>query len=314
MKRSRCCHSTLIVVWSVVLCLCHSSMAQDGRLVDSKLVSLDSEEISELTTIHPGIDLMLSNVELKSFTYLSDGLKVKGFMAQPKDNSKAYPCVIYNRGGNRDLGVLDSFRASLFLGPIASWGYVVVASNYRGNGGGEGFEEFGGKDLNDVLNLIPMLDSFPNADASRIGMVGWSRGGLMSCLALTRTNRIKVAIVAAGAFDAVRSAKDRPEMESEVYAQLIPEYRQHRETALASRSPVQWADKLCKDTPILILHGGKDSKVNPLEALDMATRLQEFKHPFQMVLFEGAEHGMREQQSEVDRLSREWLGRYLNNF
>ena len=41
---------------------------------------------------------------------------------------------------------------------------MVVASQYRGNAGGEGKEEFGGKDVNDVLNLLPLLESLPKAD------------------------------------------------------------------------------------------------------------------------------------------------------
>lgn len=176
--------------------LCGMVFAQNGRMIDSETVSLSKEDLSQLDTIHPGIDEMLAKVELESFSYWSDGLKVKGFMARPKNPSKSCPCVIYNRGGNRDFGMLNPFRAALFLGPIASWDYVVVASNYRGNGGGEGKEEFGGKDINDVLNLFPLLESLPYADAARVGMIGWSRGGLMTCLAMTKTDRIKAAIVA----------------------------------------------------------------------------------------------------------------------
>ncbi len=135
----------------------------------------------------------------------------------------------------------------------------------------------------------------------------------MTCLALANTEKIMTAIVASGAFDAFRCAKDRPEMETKVYSELIPGYSQDREKALASRSPVRWADKMNKNTPLLIVHGGADSKVNPLEAIDMATRLQECKHPFRFVLLEGAEHGMREHQTEVDRICREWLDRYLKH-
>lgn len=100
-------------------------------------------------------------------------------------------------------------------------------------------------------------------------------------------------------------------METEVYAQLIPDYAMDREKALASRSPVQWADKLKKNIPLLILHGGADTKVNPLEAIDMAARLQECKHVYRFVLFEGAEHGIREHQSEVDRMCRDWFDQHL---
>jgi len=50
--------------------------------------------------------------------------------------------------------------------------------------GGEGKEEHGGKDLNDVFNLIPLLSHLPNANTLRIGLYGESRGGMMTYLAL----------------------------------------------------------------------------------------------------------------------------------
>jgi dienelactone hydrolase len=73
---------------------------------------------------------------------------------------------------------------------------VVVGSQYRGAAGSEGKDEFGGADLNDVMNLLPLLEALPNADPSRIGMAGFSRGALMTYLALTKTDRIKAAVVA----------------------------------------------------------------------------------------------------------------------
>jgi dipeptidyl aminopeptidase/acylaminoacyl peptidase len=111
---------------------------------------------------------------------------VKGYLAVPKRGDRL-PCLIFNRGGNRGFGALTDGYAAMVLGKLATWGYVVAASQYRGNAGGEGREEFGGADLQDVLHLIPLLESLPQADTSRLGMYGWSRGGLMTYLALTKT-------------------------------------------------------------------------------------------------------------------------------
>jgi len=73
-------------------------------------------------------------------------------MAKPKETGN-YPCVIYNRGGNRDFGGLLVAHGAITLGKLAKEGYVVIASQYRGNGGSEGQEEFGGKDVNDLFIL-----------------------------------------------------------------------------------------------------------------------------------------------------------------
>ena len=158
--------------------------AQDGKLIDDVVMEFRETALAQIETDFPGTRDILKSVQLHHITYLSDGLKVKGYLAAPKKGGRL-PCVIFNRGGNREFGALRSGRAAALLGRVANWGYVVVASQYRGNDGGEGREEFGGADVNDVLNLMPLLQSWPQADASRIGMYGWSRGGMMTYLALT---------------------------------------------------------------------------------------------------------------------------------
>ena len=178
-------------------------------------------QISQLvdTSVVPSHD---PDVEVLSITYLSDGLEVKGYLALPVEGENL-PCVIYNRGGNREAGALSDPQAVRVLGKIASWGYIVAASQYRGNAGGEGKEEFGGADVNDVLNLIPLLESLPGADPARIGMFGWSRGGMMTYISLARTDRIAAAIVGAGIAELLDGIERRPAMEKNVYMELIPD-------------------------------------------------------------------------------------------
>ena len=133
---------------------------------------------------------------VEKISYLSDGLKVKGYLAYPAgQTSKKYPCVIWNRGGYKNNGAIDHFTARGIFGQIASWGYVVFASQYRGNVGGEGTEEMGGADINDILNLKPLADELEFADASGWGMIGWSRGGMMTFLALLKDPAFKCAVV-----------------------------------------------------------------------------------------------------------------------
>jgi dipeptidyl aminopeptidase/acylaminoacyl peptidase len=287
-------------------------LAQDGELLDSTPVSLSEEAIAGLEEREPEIREILAGVELRSITYRSDGLRVKGYLALPRAGDEKLPVVIFNRGGNRTFGELNDARAALFLGKLASWGYVALASQYRGNGGGEGVEEFGGAEVNDVLALIPLAESLPRADASRIGMNGWSRGGMMTYLALARTDRIAAAIVGAGLADSVSGLEERPEME-QVYAELVPRWEETKEEALRARSAVLWPEELHAETPILLLHGTADWRVDPTQALRMATALYEAKRPFRLVLFEGGDHGLSEHRAEVDRLARDWLDRYVRD-
>ena len=254
---------------------------------------------------------ILEDVAVSAITYSSDGLKVKGYLALPKKGERL-PAVIFNRGGNREFGEITDDQAILRLGGLARSGYAVVASQYRGTAGGEGKEEFGGADVDDVLNLIPLLESIPRVDPTRIGMYGWSRGGMMTYLALARTNRIVAAIVGSGVTDLPDMIARRPEME-EVTQALVPDYSEKKDQALAARSAIRWVDKLPKDTPILILAGTADWRVYPKQALDMAAALLEAKRPYRLVVFEGGDHGLTDFRPEVNRLVIDWLDRYVRD-
>jgi dipeptidyl aminopeptidase/acylaminoacyl peptidase len=260
----------------------------------------------------PDAASVAENISFSKITYLSDGLKVKGYIAAPKKPGK-YPCIIFNRGGNRDFGAINERTLFRFFGTLASWGYIVVGSQYRGNDGGEGREEFGGKDVNDVVNLIPVLSHIDNADTSRIGMYGWSRGGMMTYSALTKTNRIKGAVVGSGMANSFNTVKERAEMETVVYAELVPDYKTNREMALKARSAVYFADKICKTTPLLIMHGSSDWRVSPEQAFEMTRKLYDYKHPFRFVMFEGGDHSLIEHHEEVKRLARTFLDTYVRD-
>ncbi len=275
-----------------------SLFSQDGKLLEKELFVLNEKIITKIQAADSALGAGLSNLNFYKITYLSDGLKVKGVLIEPKAEGK-YPCIIANRGGNRDFGKWTPVSAAYFLGQMADWGYVVIASQYRGVAGGEGTEEFGGKDLNDVLNLTKVLEQLPKADTSRIGLQGGSRGGMMTYLAMKSSCRFKAAAVIAGGADLITSVKSRPKMETGVYGQLIPNYEENKEEALKSRSAVYWADKMCATTPLLIMHGSADWRVEPAVSIKLVSKLTEFKHPVRFILYEGADHGLREYRSEM---------------
>ena len=295
--------------WMLVLSVA-SLQAQDGKIIEKKPLVLPDSVVKQLAQMNSGLDLKA--IDFSRITYLSDGLKVTAYVAEPKAKGK-YPCIVSNRGGNRDFSQWEPLNIGFFLGRMASWGYVVIASQYRGNDGGEGREEFGGKDVNDVLNLIPALSQLPNADTSRIGIEGTSRGGMMTYLALKATCRFKAAVVTAGAANSFTNISKRPEMETEVYSELVPNYWAEKEEQLKQRSAVFWADKMCKTTPLLLMHGSADWRVLPSESLELVNKLYESKHPLRFIFFEGADHGIREFREERFAEARRHFDYYLRD-
>ncbi len=252
----------------------------------------------------------IDSIDVSQITYSSDGLKVTGLLVQPKKDGK-YPCIIYNRGGNRDFGNNTIATALSRMGKIASQGYVVIASNYRGNKYSEGEEEFGGKDVNDVLNLIDLLAEIKKANAEKIGMFGWSRGGMMTYLALKQSEKIDVACVGGARSDL--TIIDRPNMEKNVYAELIPNYYENKEEELKKRSAIFWVDQFPKDVPILMLHGNADWRVKSTNSLRLALEFEKHRIPYRLKIFEGGDHGISEFRTEYDKDVIDWFDKYLKN-
>jgi dipeptidyl aminopeptidase/acylaminoacyl peptidase len=274
--------------------------------------NLPDSSITKIEQKTPGIKKILSNVNFYHITYLSDGLKVKGYMAAPKKEGK-YPCIIYNRGGNLEFGkITDEGFISRGLGELSSSGYVIVASQYRGNDGGEGREEFGGKEVNDVLNLIPLLSNVKQADTSRIGMFGWSRGGMMTYLALTKTSTIKAAVVGSGIADLSRLLKTRPGFDS-LYGMLIPGYASNKTEILKERSVVHFASKTNKTTPILILQGSSDWRVPSDQVINLVDIFYQLKQPFRFIFYEGGDHSLLEHRADYVMQMTNWFNQYLRD-
>ena len=284
--------------------LAAQSTAESGVIVDRRPLQLSSEEARQAAEV-------LQHEHAEGLTYLSDGLRINGYLVVP-NGSGPFPCLIVNRGGNPDLAVWTDASAGFFLSTLAARGYVVIASQYRGASGSEGHDEYGGADVDDVLNLIPVLEKVPSADTSRIGILGISRGGMMTYLALARTNRIRAAVIISGLSDLVETAHARPEM-AQVFHQLIPNFDSNTKETLEERSAIDWVNKLPKNVPLLIMHGTADWRVSPSQAFDMARALYEAKIPMRFVMFEGGSHVLPQFLAERNALMLEWMNRYVRD-
>ncbi|MFZ0429656.1 MAG: hypothetical protein WAO20_16180, partial [Acidobacteriota bacterium] len=94
--------------------------------------------------------------EFAKVVYLSDGLRVICYEYRPKKtDGRKYPAIVFNRGsyvrGEIAPELIVLFRR------LASAGYVILAPLYRGSDGGEGRDEMGGADLDDLLNVAPLV-------------------------------------------------------------------------------------------------------------------------------------------------------------
>lgn len=94
--------------------------------------------------------------------------------------------------------------------------------------------------MRDVLNLIPLARSLGNVDMNNVFMVGESRGGMMTYLALKHNIPVNAAAVKSGGTDFIGNLKDRPEF-GKAYQQLIPDYEKRLDEALRKHSAIALA-------------------------------------------------------------------------
>lgn len=263
-------------------------------------ISFPKQDYEELKT--------QTQIEILKIKYMSDGLKISGYIFKPKvTDGKKYPVVIYNHGGNRNPLILIEFLHCYKR--LAKQGFIVLASEYRGNGDSEGKEEFGGADVNDVMNLIPLAKSLPYADTQNIFMYGFSRGSIMTYEAMRNKIAINAAAIDSGVTDLEAQGKLRPEMVQYVYRELMPDFDKRAAEHYRLRSAILFAEQI--NTPILIIHGTVDWRVQATDALKFAERLQELKKTYELVIYAGDGHGVPLNQEDSWNRIVKWFKKHM---
>lgn len=279
-----------------------------------KLEPLFVEQFEEYMTkgkdMHPVLKneyKYLDSVNIYGYNYTSDDhLTIRGFMIEPKAKG-IYPVIIFNRGGNKETGAVTIATLTDFLSKIASKGFIFIGSQLRGSGRSEGKDEFGGKDVGDVMKLFDIIDHQPNADTKKIGMLGVSRGSMTSFLVLKQTDRVKANVTIGGIADL--NQKDRPEMFT-IYKELIPNYEKNPLEELKKRSSLL-AIPLIKNRKLknFIIHGADDERVNVNNAFLLFSELKSNQFSTKLLIYEDANHGIN---NNTDNLTDQILSYFKN--
>ena len=282
----------------------------NGIIVNREPVALKKPAAATVKKLYS--EQVLNETIVEKITYLSDGLRINGYLARPSQ-AGPYPVLIWNRGGSGNKGALDNLTAYLILASTAAWGYVVLGTQYRGNKGSEGVEDWGGEDINDALNLIEVAKNIPEADPDLIAVEGASRGGITTYMALTRYSDFKCAIVHAGITDVARLCEQKEDFRkylNRLFKNLCDEDKQEK---LKERSAVAFADRLPRQVPILLLHGLKDTVVPAEQSELLAEKLKKLDIPHKLILLEEGTHVALKDGTyrEIDGYRRDWLEKHL---
>jgi len=236
--------------------------------------------------------------------YLSDELRVVGYLLRPSaPRAGAHPALIWLRGGRGEFGKNGPFSLVQALA-FAEAGYVVVMPQYRGVDGGEGADEFGGADVDDVHALAPLLRGLDEVADDQLFLHGGSRGAMEGLIAMREGLPVKAASFRGGMFDMAASLAARPELE-QGWSEMIPGWATDRDAILARRSAVRWVSEV--RAPMLLLHGRQDWRVQLQDVEAFAEALAAVGTEHRLIVFEREEHQLLFHRAEWRDAALAWF-------
>ncbi len=225
------------------------------------------------------------------FTFKTvDGTDLNGYMVKPAgfDPSRRYPVLMTQYSGPGSQEVLDRWKVD-WEDVMVQYGYVVVCVDGRGTGGrGAAFRkctygQLGKLEVQDQLAAARWIGAQPWADASRIGIYGWSYGGFMALNCATQGPGIfKMAIAVAS----VTSWRYYDTIYTEIYNGLP----QENPAGYDDNSPLTHAAAL--DCKLLMIHGSSDDNVHPQNSYEMASALMRAGKQFDFEVYPDCNHSM----------------------
>lgn len=277
--------------------------------VPAEVWTLRGANARQRTTTNPQVaDWPHGQLRELSWRSSLDGREITGLLVTPPDWALGtpLPTLVQIHGGPAWAwwsGWLGSWHEWAQL--LATHGYAVFLPNPRGSQG-QGVEfarlsrhDWGGTDLQDVLDGIDMLEREGIIDPQRLAIGGWSYGGYLAAWAVTQSDRFKTAIVGAGITDlgAMALTTDVPDYMPGYFGDPLrnrDEYDAH--------SPIRYATDI--DVPVLILHGENDQRV-PVAQGEMLFRALKLEGvPVEMVRYPREPHWFVERAHQRDVLAR----------
>jgi dipeptidyl aminopeptidase/acylaminoacyl peptidase len=244
-----------------------------------------------------------------------DGTEIEAFVVKPPafDPSIRYPALLRIHGGpvsQYDYGF--HFQAQLF----AADGYVVVLPNPRGSSGyGQDFslsiwKAWGDKDYEDVMASVDYVIEQGFADPDRLGVGGWSYGGLLTNHVIVKTGRFEAAITGASSTLYV-SNYGHDHYQRWWESELGVPWKKENRTIWEKLSPFNYVENVT--TPTLIVGGEKDWNVPIINSEQLYQALKRLGRTTQLVVYPGEFHGIQTPSFIKDLYERylDWYGKYV---
>ena len=298
---------------SVVVALSKPRLPSDLFVLDANPTA-GSDQPRRLTDVNGELlsSIWLSDVEELRFPTL-DGTEIQTFVYKPEsfDPKQKYPAILWLHGGQEsqyDYGF--NFRVQLF----AANGYVVVMPNVRGSGGrGQDFalalnKAYGTHDVEDVIVATDYVIEQGYVDPDRLGVGGWSSGGTLTNVVITKTDRFAGAVSGASVGWYTSTYGHDPYV-LWWNTELGPPWKNR--DLWDSISPFMDVENIT--TPTLFIGGEKDWNQPIIHSEQMYQAMKQLGREASLVVYPGAYHGIRRPIYHKDLLTRfvDWFDTHV---
>jgi dipeptidyl-peptidase-4 len=233
----------------------------------------------------------LSKKEL--FTIQTEGAELNAWMIKPLnfDPNKEYPLFMFIYGGPGSQQVKNSFGWNNYYWyqMLAQKGYIVACVDNRGTGGkGSEFKkmtykELGKYEIIDQINAAKYFGDLTYIDSNRIGIQGWSYGGYMSSLAITKGADIFSLAIAVAPVTNWRYYDN-------IYTERYMQTPQENASGYDENSPINHVEKL--KGHYLLVHGSADDNVHVQNTMEMISALVKANKQFDLFIYPDKNHGI----------------------
>lgn len=314
--------ATRVVVHDLATARDHVAVLVSSDSAPTEVYALEEGRLRPLSAHNHDLFAGISLGAVEDISFKSrDGAEIHGQLVKPAGYvaGRRYPTIVWIHGGPNGQ---DDHSLELWgYGPplerqfFATHGYAVLAINYRG-GTGRGakfarsiFADWGHKEVEDLLAGVDYAVARGIADPKRLGIGGWSYGGILTDYTIATDPRFKAAISGAGSGNQT-GMYGVDQYVVQYNAELGPPWR-NTSLWLKLSYPFFHADRI--HTPTLFLGGDKDFNVPLAGGEQMYQALRTLGLPARLVVYPGEYHVLTRPSFIVDRSHRylEWMDRYL---
>jgi dipeptidyl aminopeptidase/acylaminoacyl peptidase len=312
-----------LVVYQQCAAVGHTAVLASSDNLAPEIFALEDGKFRKLTSHN---DALLSELQLGAVQDISfkskDGTEIHGMMVKPPsfDPSKKYPTLLWIHGGPNgqdDHGLpFNTYPLQLERQLFAAHGYVVLAINYRGSSGRGRqftqsiFADWGNKEVADLLAGVDFALASGVADPQRLGIGGWSYGGMLTDYTIATDSRFKAAVSGAGLANAL-SLYGTDQYILQYTNELGPPWKSPEDWMKVSY-PFFHADRI--HTPTLFMGGQSDFNVPIVGSEQMYQALRSLGIPTELVIYPEQFHLFTRPSYIHDRMQRyfAWFDAYLH--